>query len=380
MKVLCVTCLTFLGISFGHAQLSPPVLFSEMNGIHFLEDGTALPIWGYGWTTDGFITLPGPLLHYQEGDDVVLAFHNPSPESHTIHLHGLDVDQANDGVPSTSFYVASGESTTYEFVATHPGTFLYHCHVTTTLHLTMGMYGMVLVTRSDGAIFENGPVVNQDVPLLFSDLEMATNLDPVGSFPFHDMRPDVFMVNGKSGSQLEEELIWTSPEAPTALRLASAAYSRIRCSFPSELNAQLWMSDGRAVPAEAIDSLDIYPGERFTVLIQPDEGYDGGFHAEFLHMIDDQLESTQWVQVKDNSLHPSNLISPQEPSVDWYPNPASDFIQTEVERNCKVWDSWGRLMFDGLIGADRLDVSTWPDGIYTSRAAGGKVSRFVVSH
>ena len=37
-------------------------------------------------------------------------------------------------------------------------------------------------------------------------------------------------------------------------------------------------------------------------------------------------------------------------------------------------------MFDGLIGADRLDVSTWPDGIYTSRAAGGKVSRFVVSH
>ncbi len=25
---------------------------------------------------------------------------------HSIHLHGLDVDQANDGVPSTSGYVA----------------------------------------------------------------------------------------------------------------------------------------------------------------------------------------------------------------------------------------------------------------------------------
>ena len=135
----------------------PPALFSEMDGLHFLDDGTALPIWGYGWTTDGYISLPGPLLEYTHGADVVLAFENPSPESHTIHLHGLDVDQANDGVPATSFYVETGESTSYEFNATHTGTYLYHCHVTTTLHLTMGMYGMVLVTRPDGALFENGP-------------------------------------------------------------------------------------------------------------------------------------------------------------------------------------------------------------------------------
>ena len=39
------------------------------------------------------------------------------------------------------------------------------------------------------------------------------------------------------------------------------------------------MSDGRPVPVDALDSLDMYPGERFTVLIQPEEGYDGGFHA-----------------------------------------------------------------------------------------------------
>ena len=91
----------------------PPALFSEMDGLHFLDDGTALPIWGYGWTTDGYISLPGPLLEYTQGADMVLAFENPSPESHTIHLHGLDVDQANDGVPATSFYVETGESTCY---------------------------------------------------------------------------------------------------------------------------------------------------------------------------------------------------------------------------------------------------------------------------
>ena len=165
------------------AQSMPPQLFSEMDGIHFLDDGTAVPIWGYGWVTDGFITLPGPLLTYNEGQQVDLNFTNPSPESHTIHLHGLDVDQANDGVPATSFLVATGESTVYSFEATHPGTFLYHCHVTTTLHLTMGMYGMILVKRPDGTLWEGGPPYDEDVPLLFSDLEMETNLGPVASFP-----------------------------------------------------------------------------------------------------------------------------------------------------------------------------------------------------
>ena len=38
---------------------------------------------------------------------------------------------------------------------------------------------------------------------VFSDLEIATNNAPVESFPFHDIRPDVFMVNGLRGDQLE---------------------------------------------------------------------------------------------------------------------------------------------------------------------------------
>ena len=244
------------------SQSQPPQLFSEMDGVHFLADGTALPIWGYGWTTDGYITLPGPFLTYSEGEQVDLNFTNPSPESHTIHLHGLDVDQAYDGVPSTSFFEPTGQSTTYNFIANHPGTFLYHCHVTTTLHLTMGMYGMILVTRPDMTLFEGGPDYSSDVPLLFSDLEIATNLDPVGSFPFHTIRPDVFMVNGKTDAQLElpSQIVNYEPGETLALRLGSMAYSRVLCSLPSELNAVCYMSDGRPLPnAFEADSLEIYP-------------------------------------------------------------------------------------------------------------------------
>jgi len=376
---LALGLLTFLGFQT-QAQMAPPQLFSEMDGLHFLEDGSAVPFWGYGWVADGFISLPGPLLEYAEGQEVNLAFTNPSPESHTIHLHGLDVDQANDGVPSTSFYVSTGESTDYEFTATHTGTYLYHCHVTTTLHLAMGMYGMILVTRPDGTLFEGGPAVAQNVPWLFSDLEVATNLDPVGSFPFHDMRPDVFMVNGKAGSQLAEEVVYASAEEPTALRLGSMAYSKITCHFPEGLNAELWMSDGREVPVEVLDSLEIYPGERFTVLVQPEVGYDGGVTAAFEHMVDGYEEAEEFLQIREESLHPSHVASLDEPT--WYPNPASHNIQVteSTGRFVRVWTSVGELVFEGQVPASGLDVVSWNNGLYLAQVEGRDVTRFVVAH
>lgn len=368
-------------ISWVDAQQVPPSLFSEMDGIHFLDDGTALPIWGYGWTAEGFITLPAPLLTYDEGATVSLAFENPSPESHTIHLHGLDVDQANDGVPSTSFYVATGESTSYNFTATHAGTYLYHCHVTTTLHLTMGMYGMILVTRPDGTLFEGGPAVTQNVPWLFSDLEVATNFDPVGSFPFHDMRPDVFLVNGKHGSQLEDDVVWASSAVPTALRLGSMAYSKVTCHFPEGLNAELWMSDGRSVPVEALDSLEIYPGERFTVLVQPEMGYDGGVSAVFGHMVDGAVESTEFLQIREESLHPSHA-GHAEASSTWFPSPASHQVRTlEAQgQSLRVWDQRGVLVYEGRLDSGGLDVSTWESGVYLAQVEKKPVTRFVVAN
>ncbi len=132
-----LTMVLLSGAQLAYAQTTqPPLLFSEMDGIHILEDGTALPFWGYGLSSVGEITLPAPVLTYTLDQNVNIVFSNPSPESHTIHLHGLDVDQANDGVPSTSFNIPLNGTGSYQFVADHAGTVLYHCHVTTTLHLS----------------------------------------------------------------------------------------------------------------------------------------------------------------------------------------------------------------------------------------------------
>ena len=361
-----------------YAQQQPPQLFSGMEGYTFLPDGTPVPIWGYGWVADGFITLPAPLLTYTEGESVQLNFTNPSPESHTIHLHGLDVDQANDGVPGTSFLVTTGDDATYSFDADYPGTFLYHCHVTTTLHLTMGMYGMVLVTRPDFKLFEGGPAYVEDVPLLFSDLEIATNLDPVGSYPFHDIRPDVFMINGESGSLLEapERIVHYEPGQPLALRLGSMAYSRVVCQFPPELNATCYMSDGRPLPTPfEPDALEIYPGERFTVLIDPEPGWDGTLPCEFWSMVDETLESVENIHIRDVAL---KVEEPQFIGATGYPNPTREHITWDDARQIEVWNAYGAPVADLRFERGVLDVAGWPVGTYVARIDGGRSVRFVV--
>ena len=364
MRVLGTILFWALFIQAATSQINPPpLMFSEMDGTHLLDNGMEIPIWGYGLSADGYITLPGPLLEYETGQDVNLAFSNPSPESHTIHLHGLDVDQANDGVPTTSFMVVMGGVGEYSFVAPHPGTYLYHCHVTTTLHLTMGMYGMILVHHPDGLLYDGGPTFHSNAPLLFSDLEIETNLNSVQSFPFHDIRPDYFMVNGLSGSQLEDgEAILSCPYGEElALRLGSMAYTKVVLEIPSELNATCYMSDGRPVPeAFDVETLEIYPGERFTVLISPPSpDYDGSFEVQYYDMVSGDYESSNFVRFRDASLNVSNLEGHE---LHITPNPAASTVQISGHGPWQIIDMQGRIVLEG--SSNTIDISGLDNASY----------------
>lgn len=382
MRTLLLTALLGLSVTGSAQSNTPPLLFSGMDGLHLLDDGTELPFWGYGYVAEGTLTLPGPLLAYEAGGDYTLSFVNESPEGHTIHLHGLDVDQNNDGVPSTSFTVMANGQASYAFSADYPGTYLYHCHVTTTLHLTMGMYGMLLVTRADGTLWEGGPEYDRDVPLLFSDLDISTNWAPTEAYPFHTIRPDYFMVNGLSGASLT-----ASPEVAAAvagervaLRLGSMAFAKVTCSFPDAWNAEVVMTDGRPLPTGfSPDALELYPGERYTVLIDAPADNDTHMEVVFSSMVNPDDTSMQSVWLN------TGLVAVEGPEaaprLTCYPNPATDIVYAQFPaQDWQVCDAMGRICARGQLQETvwDLDVSGWPRGMYTLRLASGATSRFSV--
>lgn len=299
-------------------------MYSGMNGFFLSESGQPIPFWGYGYIEDGFMTLPAPTLRFDVDEAVEIHMVNWSTEAHTIHLHGLDVDQMNDGVPHTSEYIFPNDTGVYAFSSSWPGTYFYHCHVTTTLHLTMGMYGMVIIEYPDNQIF-GGPVFDKDYAFMATDLEYDTNWDPFGSYPFHEIRPNYFMLNGKQGTQLTEneaQYIWYEDGDQVLLRLNNLAYTLVEYELPPELNATVYTTDGRPLPEPfETNLLEVYPGERFSVIISPPNGYEGSIFAHYYSMINKTFEHTNEVPIR-NGIYTSIAQLDTPPSFEVFPNPA----------------------------------------------------------
>ncbi len=134
---------------------------------HEIVPGIVVHMLGY----DG--SVPGPTFRVQEGDWVWVDFTNVNDEMHTIHWHGLIVDQRMDGVPYlTQDPVMRGESYRYVFRAGPYGTHFYHCHFGTSMHMQAGMYGAFIVERKDDPVFEQHPYT-QDYVLILSSIDTA---------------------------------------------------------------------------------------------------------------------------------------------------------------------------------------------------------------
>ncbi|MFT5185282.1 MAG: plastocyanin [Flavobacteriales bacterium] len=365
-----------LGLAMGHLALCQVniQMISGMDGVLLLEDGSTTNYWGYGYDgPGGGLEMPAPLIELEVGDDVELSFNNVSAEAHTIHLHGMDVNQANDGVPSTSFQVFQNQSGTYTFTATEPGTYLYHCHVTTTLHLTMGMYGMIIVHEQTPVLFAGGPGFSNEYAFLFSDLEVAVNDVPTAAFPFHDIDPDYFMVNGLQGEMITSDpsqTIAAHAGDSIALRLGSMAYSKIQMHFPSALNAVVYMSDGRVLPQEiTTNDLEIYPGERFSVMCYPTGDFAQPIEVEYVDMLSGEIEHANMILINNLDIG----IQEQEDvsKLVIFPNPTSGLVHFESMRDSHLdfYNAQGKRLYRCRVnkGANRIDLGFLGSGIFLVR-------------
>ena len=98
-----------------------------------------------GYTVNG--TSPGPTVEATQGDLVEVRVRNDSvDEGITLHWHGVDVPNAEDGVAGvTQDAVGRGEAHTYRFVVEDAGTYWYHSHQVSHEQVQRGLFGALVV-------------------------------------------------------------------------------------------------------------------------------------------------------------------------------------------------------------------------------------------
>lgn len=369
-------------------------LVSKMDGIHFLDNNDTTNIWGYSfYNSEGTPKpkLPSPTLVVNEGDSVHIIMYNTSGEGHTIHMHGLDADQANDGVPHLSYFVSPHVDTgNYRFVAKHAGNYMYHCHVTSTLHVTMGMYGVFIVKAQGGVnqVYTGGPTYTKEYIYFSSDMQKSWNDDYMSIGPFNKYKPDRFLINGIEKNQLfqdSSQVIQAQAGDTVLLRLINLGYSAVKYEFPSQLNATFFTNDGRILnPTEKSDTLTLFPGERTSALLYFNSSYSGYIKVHYHSLY--QMKGIGFNEIGINLFSPSSIneqiISTNNFKV--FPNPTSGIINInfQIDGNEKI--NIEAVLFDvsgKLVKTDRLfhqkeslDYSNLTKGVYILKLTGRNFS------
>jgi CopA family copper-resistance protein len=116
--------------SEGLSSRTPGVLHGGGRELDLVIDRTRVAVEGRGGravTING--TMPGPMLRYREGDELVINVDNRLDEDTSIHWHGIILPNDQDGVPGVTFDGIPARSRfTYRFPLEQNGTYWYHSH------------------------------------------------------------------------------------------------------------------------------------------------------------------------------------------------------------------------------------------------------------
>lgn len=240
-----------------------------------LREGIPAEVWGYrdGSVDGSRISVPGPTLDVQQGDQVIVHFRNELPESTTIHWHGIRVPNQYDGSDHTQTPVAPGASFDYLFTAIDEGTYWFHPHVRGDVQVEKGLYAALIV--------HGGPQPDVEAERVFvlDDVKLA----PDGTLDDSQSDEDIMM--GRQGNAL----LVNGHVAPT---LHAKVGARERWRFVDAANSRFFQLslpghpflvigwDGGLIPAPYMtDTLLLAPGERYDVIVDL-----GGADGEVLTM------------------------------------------------------------------------------------------------
>jgi manganese oxidase len=210
------------------------------------------------WTYNGMV--PGPQIRVRQGDRVRVHIKNELPESTSVHFHGLELPNSQDGVPFvTQPAIKPGESYTYEFTAPNPGSHMYHSHFNSTKQVSLGLLGAFIIEPRDKS---KEPHVDVDRIFILND------------------GLNGFTINGKGFPATE----------PIEAKLGQT----VRIRFMNEgmmihpmhlhgIHMTVIAKDGWPLSAPwRCDTLNVAPGERYDALVHCNNPGTWVFHCHIL--------------------------------------------------------------------------------------------------
>lgn len=217
------------------------------------------------WTYNG--TVPGPHIHLEEGDKARFVLDNQLPVGTSIHWHGIDIVNSQDGVPPyTQPQIQPGETWVYEFTARTKGVGIYHSHSGADQVLD-GLFAAITIGQ-------------MEVPDVLLDKGFKAEPDQTINMVLNDAGVIGLTLNGKSFPATE---IFQGKVGDTIM---VHYYNEGLMPHPMHMHQPIgWViaRDGiELLSPWAGDTFNIAPGERWTVVYQLAEPGVWAWHCHIL--------------------------------------------------------------------------------------------------
>jgi FtsP/CotA-like multicopper oxidase with cupredoxin domain len=137
-------------------------------------------------------TAASPPIVVNQGDKVQITFVNGGSKAMAVNMaHSIDFHSAEVAPNKNYIDVAPGKKLTIDFVAKHPGVFMYHCATQPVLmHTSAGMMGMMVVKP------RHMPPVDKELWLTQEEYYLGAPGKPADMNKMAAETPDVMAFNG----------------------------------------------------------------------------------------------------------------------------------------------------------------------------------------
>ncbi len=227
------------------------------------------------WTYNGVV--PGPQFILDRGDRVQIRVVNNLPLGTDIHWHGVHTPNDQDGVaPYTQDLIEpNGGTFTYEFTVDDDAIGMYHAHNHAQIQVVNGMFGVFRV--GENPIPYGQTISGVTIP---DEIDLAVDMPMI----LNDAGTIGLSLNGKSFPA-------TDPLVLNQGEWASITYYneglQIHPMHLHQFPQLVYAKDG--IPLDQpyyVDTLNIAPGERYTVLMRADDAGTWVWHCHILSHVE----------------------------------------------------------------------------------------------